>query len=421
LIVKESNGNLLEVKTKNNVKPNDLTIWRTIPEVILDSLVLIAKGNISGEEEIPEQNSVITTQIAWDSLINAMNLVNNVSNSFTEINIDFSKYQIIAVFDKIRPNIGWTVDITDVTEYADSIVIMYTNLGIGDSICLMIQPYYIVKIPLSEKPIVFHDETVPTNYPITIPFAEYSLDSVSCQWTNFASDTVIIINSNNELENYITCTGGNYSAVDFNQYSLLLLYGNINKYLFSTTVTSLTHLCPNNYLLDVEMSLNDTAVITQEWHIAIMVPKLATNANITLNKNYQNGDGFVPYINCISTYIFDTIPLMGTGYLFIDSLPGNIQYSTNVMYIVYYKEQDSAIFYAPDMLVYKYPPSHSPIPWFTGFSGIVCNLPDYAKEWNIPVNGKQIYYDGVFYETDPNDFQYNPYHGQGYLILTTLK
>ena len=42
---------------------------------------------------------------------------------------------------------------------------------------------------------------------IEIPFTEYVLDSNFCQWTNlnFNNDTIIVINSNEELENYITC------------------------------------------------------------------------------------------------------------------------------------------------------------------------------------------------------------------------
>jgi hypothetical protein len=302
---------------------------------------------------------------------------------------------------------------------------MYTNLGTGEPIFVEeTQPYYVVKIPLLDKPIVFHDKTIPTNYPIEIPFTEYSLDSVSCQWTNFASDTVIIINNNNEMENYITCKTGSYPTIDFNQYTLLLLHGNINYYIFSTVVDSLMYFFPNKYLLDVEMFLDDTAIIPQEWYIAIIIPKLAINPMGLLNVNYQRGDCTIPYINCISTYIFDTVPLMGRGYLFMDSLPSNIQYSTNVMYIVYYKEQDSATFYAPDMPYYISNPNNpngTKLQKYTGFSGIICNFPDFAKKWEIPINGKHIYYDSIFYETEPIDFPAYPYPSGGYLILTTLK
>jgi len=157
-VVKESNGNLLQVNTKNDVSPPDLETWRKVPadpEPPLDSLVLIAKGNLTGSEGIPKQNLVITTQTDWENLITAMNSVNNVSDSFAEINIDFSKYQVIAVFDEVKSNGGWSVDITDITENTDSVVVLIENLKRGDSTSVVTQPFYIVKIPVSEKPIVF--------------------------------------------------------------------------------------------------------------------------------------------------------------------------------------------------------------------------------------------------------------------------
>ncbi|MDR0763074.1 MAG: hypothetical protein LBF01_01070, partial [Bacteroidales bacterium] len=41
------------------------------------------------------------------------------------------------------------------------------------------------------------------NKPIEIPFTEYSLAETSCQWINLDYDNkIIVINSNEELENY---------------------------------------------------------------------------------------------------------------------------------------------------------------------------------------------------------------------------
>jgi hypothetical protein len=126
----------------------------------LDSLVLIAQGNVTGREGIFKQNLVITSDTAWQNLITTMNLVNNVSDSFTEINIDFLEYQVIAVFDKLKLNGGWTIDITDITEDVDSTVITIQNLGKGDSNSVqIIRPFCIIKIPLSEKNIVFQMNT----------------------------------------------------------------------------------------------------------------------------------------------------------------------------------------------------------------------------------------------------------------------
>jgi len=118
--------------------------------------VLIGKGCLygNGKEGISKQNKVITTFTEWNTLISSINSVNNVSGSFTETDIDFSHYQVIAIFDEIRGNGGWSIDITDITE-ADNIVVTYSNLEKGGETDVMTQPYYIVKIPVSSKEIVF--------------------------------------------------------------------------------------------------------------------------------------------------------------------------------------------------------------------------------------------------------------------------
>ncbi|MDR1739776.1 MAG: hypothetical protein LBR45_03375, partial [Bacteroidales bacterium] len=64
-------------------------------------------------------------------------------------------------------------------------------------------------------------------YPKEIPFIEYSLESTSCEWIDLRhyKDTVIVINSDEELENYLVCTDGSYQEIDFSKYTLLLTNG----------------------------------------------------------------------------------------------------------------------------------------------------------------------------------------------------
>jgi len=84
-----------------------------------------------------------------------MNSVNNVSDNFQEINIDFSQYQIIAVFDKIYSNGGHSIDIINVKENGKSITVVVNNLLTGDATSVIAQPFHIVKIPKTEKQIIF--------------------------------------------------------------------------------------------------------------------------------------------------------------------------------------------------------------------------------------------------------------------------
>ena len=119
--------------------------------------ILIAQGELfgNGQEGIAKQNFVIKTQENWEKLIKAMNTVNNVSRNFTETDIDFSKYQIIAVFDNVRGLGGCCFKITNITEYADKIVVDVYNATPEVGWTAMNQPYHIVKIPVSGKQVVF--------------------------------------------------------------------------------------------------------------------------------------------------------------------------------------------------------------------------------------------------------------------------
>ena len=118
---------------------------------------LISKGNLfgNGAEGIIEQNLIIADQISWNNLITQMNSANNVSNSFTETNIDFSEYTVIAVFDQIKVNGGHSLELNIISN-SENIIVSVTNLGAsGNATALITQPYHIVKIKNSDLPILF--------------------------------------------------------------------------------------------------------------------------------------------------------------------------------------------------------------------------------------------------------------------------
>lgn len=136
---------------------NDDTIRLTpfVPITITPSL--IGKGNLrgSGFENIPQQNTIILNNVEWDQLKAQMDSFNVVSTNFSETNIDFNNYLIIAVFDQIYGNNGHSIDITNIVEYENNIVVTVENLQTGNSQSTITQPYHIVKIPKTTKPIVF--------------------------------------------------------------------------------------------------------------------------------------------------------------------------------------------------------------------------------------------------------------------------
>ena len=121
-----------------------------------------------------------------------------------------------------------------------------------------------------------------TQYPTDISFWEYSLIETSCKWTNLNyDDKMFIINRNEELESYISCSDGNFPAIDFSKYTLLLASGTTPNGIVKTS-NRLLQLSANKYELDVEILLNE-AFVMQPWIMALIVNKLNQEDNIELN------------------------------------------------------------------------------------------------------------------------------------------
>ena len=122
-----------------------------------ENIVLIGKGNLygSGAEGIEKQNLIVTSSEEWKDLLNKINTVNKVSDSFSETDIDFSKYTVLAVFDEVKNSGGHSLNL--VLEEADDKILIEVLRKSPDGIAtsVMTQPYYIVKIPKPSLPIVF--------------------------------------------------------------------------------------------------------------------------------------------------------------------------------------------------------------------------------------------------------------------------
>jgi hypothetical protein len=127
------------------------------PEMTDLETTLIAKENLhgNGAEGISEQNLIISDQTTWNDLITQMNSVNNVSDNFTETDIDFSDYKIIAVFDEIKGNGGHILEL-NIMSNSENIIVNITDLvPEGNGTAVITQPFYIVKIQNSDLPIIF--------------------------------------------------------------------------------------------------------------------------------------------------------------------------------------------------------------------------------------------------------------------------
>ncbi|MDR1371209.1 MAG: hypothetical protein LBJ72_13970 [Dysgonamonadaceae bacterium] len=131
-----------------------------VPQTITP--ILIEQGVLYGERRnITQCEMIIKTPGEWDNLIAVMNSDPLSSYYFQGKDVDFSNYQVIAVFDELRDKSGWSIDITDITEYEDCITVTVQNLQKGSVNPATIRPFHIIMIPASDKKIVFQqkDET----------------------------------------------------------------------------------------------------------------------------------------------------------------------------------------------------------------------------------------------------------------------
>jgi hypothetical protein len=118
---------------------------------------LIAKGDLSGigTEDISNQYFSITNQIEWENFISQIDVTNEVSSGFSEQNIDFSEYVVIAVIDQVRNTSGYSIALEISTNYEK--IFIESNLSSpsldGVVATVISQPYHIVKIAKTNLPI----------------------------------------------------------------------------------------------------------------------------------------------------------------------------------------------------------------------------------------------------------------------------
>jgi len=104
----------------------------------------------------PKQEIIITSQEEWENFI--LPLPKSEIDRFSETEINFEEFQIIAAIDDIRPDSGWSMAITCIMEYSYFIVVTITVFADINGVSLSEErrPYYIVKIPASMKRIDFN-------------------------------------------------------------------------------------------------------------------------------------------------------------------------------------------------------------------------------------------------------------------------
>lgn len=116
----------------------------------------IAKGDsFPNDESISSRFLVIKNTKAWNNLMIEMSTSNDLVKKFSETNIDFNKYQIIAIIDRTNGNGGHSIDITKISQNRKTIIVKVEKLKTGDLTSRLSRPYEIVKIAKTNKKVVF--------------------------------------------------------------------------------------------------------------------------------------------------------------------------------------------------------------------------------------------------------------------------
>lgn len=141
---------------------NDEPVVTPFEPVTITPILISKRFTINPSVGIAQQNSIIINISEWNVLIDQINNyyqpfgVDFIQNHFLESTIDFNNFIVLAVFDKPYSNGGHSIDITNIIEFETNIVVTVEKLQTGNTSSSGTQPYHIVKIPITTKPIVFN-------------------------------------------------------------------------------------------------------------------------------------------------------------------------------------------------------------------------------------------------------------------------
>jgi hypothetical protein len=124
------------------------------------SLKKISQGNLygNGQEQIDEQQRVITSQEDWINLKKKIISTGNSSNDLPNLSIDFKERILIVLFDKQQTTGGHSIAIVDTEKAPGKIIFKYKKShpeGMATSV--MTQPYYLASVIKTERKIVFEE------------------------------------------------------------------------------------------------------------------------------------------------------------------------------------------------------------------------------------------------------------------------
>jgi len=100
---------------------------------------------------VEQQNTVITNSTDWNQLLELL----NQDWSFFETDIDFDTFQVIVSIDEERGHTGHWLEINEIIENENNNTVTLSTGEYDSGYTAICRPYHIVKIPKSDKPVIF--------------------------------------------------------------------------------------------------------------------------------------------------------------------------------------------------------------------------------------------------------------------------
>lgn len=120
--------------------------FTTIGQGLISSYITIEQLNT-----IEQENTVITNPTDWNQLLELLDGIVEIS----ETNIDFNTFQIVVSIDEERGHTGHWLEISEIMENENNITVTIVTGEYDSGFESICRPYHIVKIPKSDKPVVF--------------------------------------------------------------------------------------------------------------------------------------------------------------------------------------------------------------------------------------------------------------------------
>ena len=256
------------------------SLWFTVIATLCLVVVALAANGCDDSDIPPEDCNNVSFTPCQQNDLKSSGLSDKVDVKFTDkgVQIMYNHFEVACDFT--------TVNVTHTFVNGVLRISQKGSPNQANCICYTDVSYTIDGVSQDEVNVIFindvqvycHNE----NYPIETPFVSYSLANTSCQWIDLAyNNMVVIINSNEELNQYATCMSNDYPTIDFSKYTLLLAHGKAPSSVINANCNSLQQFSEKNYKMNVNISIGYATVISN-WQVPIVINKLDEGCAIEL-------------------------------------------------------------------------------------------------------------------------------------------